>query len=456
MSTPEVRPGREPAVYVGTAPDDIPARPVPDRVVWFNCAAGVAGDMVMASLVDAGADPDAVADAIAALGVDGYALGFESVQRCGIRSTWANVVIDHFDELHAAWHHGRDHQHPHEHPHEHDHDHEHEHEHGHGHPHRPAREVLELIARADLAPRIKARAASVYRTLAEAEGLVHGIDPDEVELHEVGALDSIIDVVGVCAALESLGIDRVECSPIALGHGTVTSAHGQIPNPPPAVVYLLASADAPVIGLDTDMETATPTGVAAMVALSSRFGAIAPMSIEATGFGAGTADVAGRPNVVQAIIGTATTSGSAGGPGRPAHQLEANVDDATGEVLSHTVAALIEAGAHDAWVTPIVMKKGRPAHTVHALCDDASMQAVAAALLRETGSLGLRATSVERWPQARSEFVVEVGEMPVRVKISGDRIKVENDDAVLIAVALDLPLREVIARAESAARQLER
>ena len=261
-------------------------------------------------------------------------------------------------------------------------------------------------------------------------------------------------MVGVCAALESLGIDRVECSPIALGHGTVMSAHGQLPNPPPAVVHLLATADAPVVGIDSAMETATPTGVALMVALASRFGSIAPMSITATGFGAGTADVPGRPNVVQAIIGTATATSSTAGRGRRALQLEANVDDATGEVLSHAIAALIGAGAHDAWVTPIVMKKGRPANTVHALCDDASMQAVAAVLLRETGSLGLRATAVERWPQARTEAVVEVGDMPIRVKVTGDRIKVESDDAVLVAVALDLPLREVIALAESAARRL--
>jgi len=418
------------------------------RVVWFNCCAGVAGDMAMASLIDAGADPDVVADAIAALGVDGYALSFERVQRCGLQATWANVVID--DHRHGHGH--ADGGHP---------------DGGHadgghadgghpdgGHPHRPAREVLALIEAAGLAPRIRERALTVYRTLAEVEGLVHGIDPDEVELHEVGALDSIIDVVGVCAALESLGVDRIECSPIAIGHGSTSTAHGEMPNPPPAVVHLLARVDAAVVGLDTTMEVATPTGVSLMVALADRIGPMSPMLVTATGFGAGTADVAGRPNVVQAILGISNGHTTTPDPGRPAHQLEANVDDATGEVLSHSISALIAAGAHDAWVTPIVMKKGRPAHTVHALCDDAVVQNVAACLLRETGSMGLRAATVQRWPQARTETVVDVLGHPIRVKISDERIKVENDDAVLAAAMLDLPLREILARAEDEARRL--
>ena len=250
------------------------------RTVWFNCCAGVAGDMLLASLVDAGADVDAIADGLAGLGVDGYAVAFERVQRCGVGATWANVAV-HDEPTHDDGRTMRT------------------------HAHRPARDVLELIGSADLPDRVRERALAVYRALAEVEGEIHGIDADDVELHEVGALDSIIDVVGVCVALEVLGVDSIVCSPIAVGHGTVRTAHGELPNPVPAVTALLARAGAPVVGIDTTMETATPTGVALMTVLADRFGAFPPITVTATGFGAGTADPPGRPNVVQAVIGDA-------------------------------------------------------------------------------------------------------------------------------------------------------
>jgi pyridinium-3,5-bisthiocarboxylic acid mononucleotide nickel chelatase len=417
------------------------------HTAWFNCCAGVAGDMLLGALVDAGADPLEVSAAIAGLGVDGYALTFEQVQRCGVRATWANVVtLDHD-------HHDHDHHDHHDHDH-HDHD-DDDHDHGgHTHPHRPAAEVLDLIARADLAPRVRERALATYRAIAEVEGHIHGIDPADVELHEVGALDSIIDVVGVCAALESLGIDHLVCSPIAVGHGTVDTAHGRLPNPVPAVADLLARAAAPSTGLDTTMELATPTGVALMTVLSTSFGPMPAITVAANGFGAGTADPPGRPNVVQVIVGTAATAGigvARSGSGREARLVEANVDDVTGEVLAHTITALLAAGAHDAWATPIVMKKGRPAHTVHALCDDSTFAAVTAALVAETGTLGLRATTVERWPQQRNERLIDLDGFAVRVKVAGGRVKVEHDDAAAAAAALGLPLREVLHRVETRA-----
>ena len=198
-------------------------------VAWFNCQAGVAGDMTMAALVDAGADPDEVASIIGGLGVDGYALLFERVQRCGVRATWANVVVDHDHGLHD----GRA---------------------GTTALHRPVSAILAMLDAADLPARVRGRARGVFLRLAEVEGAIHGVDPTEVELHEVGALDSIVDVVGVCAALESLDVDEVWCSPIAVGHGEVHSAHGVIPNPAPATVALLADAGAPSRGIDTTME----------------------------------------------------------------------------------------------------------------------------------------------------------------------------------------------------------
>ncbi len=396
------------------------------RTVWFNCCAGVAGDMMLASLIDAGADRLAVMDAWGALGIDGFAATWERVQRCGVSSLWTNLAIDE--------HHRRG-----DHPHD---DQELQH-----HDHRRAADVIALIQSSDLPARVRDGAVNVYRTLAEVEGAIHGVDADDVELHEVGALDSILDVVGVCAALDSLGITRVTYSPIAVGHGTVMTAHGRLPNPVPAVTRLLARANASTTGLDTTMELSTPTGVALLTVLGDSCGPLPSLVISSTGFGAGTADPQGRPNVVQAIIGE-TASATANVGGRPAHVVEANVDDVTGEVLAHTIAALILAGAHDAWATPIVMKKGRPAHTVHALCDDASLVTIRDVLISETGTLGVRATQVTRWPQQRHERTVEIDGHTIRVKISGHRVKAEHDDALAAATALGRPLRDLLAQAE--------
>ncbi len=314
------------------------------------------------------------------------------------------------------------------------------------------REILALLDAAPLDVRIRQRARAVFVALAEVEGQIHGADPLDVELHEVGALDAIIDVVGVCAALESLGIDEVRCSPIAVGTGTVRAAHGTMPNPAPATVALLAAANAPTVGLDTTLEVSTPTGAALMTTLAAGFGALPAMTAEAVGYGAGTADVDGRANVVQAIVGTLT-----GHPpsGSEVVLVEANVDDATGEVLAATISSLLDAGAHDAWVTPIIMKKGRPAHVVSALCDPAAADAIRAIVVRESGTLGVRATSVRRWPQRRSEAVVEVDGMPIRVKLGAHRVKVEFDDAQAVAAATGAPVRIVIERAVAAATAIE-
>ena len=394
------------------------------RTVWFNCCAGVAGDMLLAALIDAGADRLAVMEAWGALGVDGFAATWEPVQRCGLASLWTNIAVDTGDQ--------------------HDHDHD-----GAHHPHRPARDVFALIEDADLDERVAANALAVYRRLAEVEGAIHGTHPGDVELHEVGALDSILDVVGVCAALESIGAERITYSPIAVGHGTVDTAHGRLPNPVPAVSRLLAEVGASTTGVDTTMELSTPTGVALLTVLGDGCGPMPSMTVAATGFGAGTADPPGRPNVVQAIVGDivddqADTDTS----GRPCHLVEANVDDVTGEVLAHTITALLDAGAHDAWATPIIMKKGRPAHTVSALADDAAFGHVRRVMIDETGTLGVRASVIRRWPQARTERVVEVDGHEVRVKVGERRIKPEHDDAMAAARALGRPLRDVLAQAE--------
>ena len=443
----------------------------PSRTAWFNCQAGVAGDMTLAALVDAGADADAVAQILAGLGVDGYALTFERVQRCGVGATWANVVVT--SEPHDHDHHDHD-----------DHDHHDHHRHddheagpnephpgsvsairatsalmadteaGGGHvPHRPVREIYALLDAADLPDRVRDRARAVFQRLAAVEGAIHGIDPAEVELHEVGAVDSIIDVVGVCAALETLDIGAIRCSPIALGTGTVRSAHGLIPNPAPATVALLRDARAPTVGLATTLEVTTPTGAALMATLASGFGAPPPMVIDAVGYGAGTADTPGRANVVQVVVGEAVDALES--TGTPVILLEANLDDVTGEVLAAAVSTLLAAGAHDAWITPIVMKKGRPAHTVSVLCDPTDSSRLRGLLVEHTGTLGVRASTIDRWPQRRTAATVDVDGHPIAVKVTDHRIKVEFDDAAHAATALGRPVAEIISRAEQAARALD-
>jgi uncharacterized protein (DUF111 family) len=175
------------------------------------------------------------------------------------------------------------------------------------------------------------------------------------------------------------------------------------------------------------------------------------LAVQSVGYGAGSADIPGRPNVVQVVVGEPPATPATPEPGQPVQLYETNVDDATGEVLAHAIAALLAAGAHDAWATPIVMKKGRPAHTVHALCDPSRAAEVGAVLVRETGSLGLRGTVLQRWPQLRQEATVQVDGHTIRVKLAAGRVKVEHDDAAAAAAALGLPLRDVLARATQAA-----
>jgi len=282
-----------------------------------------------------------------------------------------------------------------------------------------------------------------------AEGRLHRRPPEQVHFHEVGALDAIVDIVGTAAALEVLDVDEVFSSAVATGTGMVRAAHGMLPNPAPATVELLRGC--PSYGIDVTVELTTPTG-AALVSTLATFGPLPPMVIGSMGFGAGTADSDGRPNVVQVVVGEPTAAVGAA-PGQALLVLETNVDDATGEVLAHAVAALLEAGALDAWIAPIIMKKGRPAYTVHALVDPVLVGEVGAVLRAETGALGVRATAVERWPAQRIEAEVAVDGLPVRVKVSPGRLKVEHDDAAKVAERTGRPLREVLSLAEEAARR---
>lgn len=386
--------------------------PVPVTVAWFHCFSGIAGDMAMGALVDAGADLDEVRNLCERLPVGGWALEAESVLRTGIGGTKIHVLAEPSTVVRTAAH------------------------------------ITGLVTEARLPERVRQRALATFTLLAEVEGHLHRRPPEQVHFHEVGGIDAIIDVVGTCAALEVLGIDEVCASPVANGVGMVRNAHGLMPNPVPAVVELLRGA--PTYSLDIAMELTTPTGAALLAAVGGRWGPMPAMRIERSGFGAGTAELGDRPNLTQVVIGERTTTLD---EGQPVTLLEVNVDDATGEQLAHAVAELLEAGAHDAWLTPILMKKGRPAHTVSVLVDPTLAAQAAAVLTRETGSFGIRGRTVSRWPQSRSIEQVDVDGYPVRVKVGAGRAKVEHDDAVRVARRTGRSRREVVAAAEDAWRR---
>jgi uncharacterized protein (TIGR00299 family) protein len=379
-------------------------------VAWFNCFAGIAGDMALGSLLDAGADVEEVVALVRRLPIGAWSLETEAVLRAGLSATRA-VVRGSDDIVVRTYSH-----------------------------------IVGLIEEARLPERVRRRSLAAFRALAEAEGRLHGRPAAQVHFHEVGSQDAIVDIVGTCSAMEVLGVEEVSASPVTTGTGLVRTSHGVMPNPSPAVVEILRGA--PLRGRDLNVELTTPTGACLLAATVSAYGPLPPMTVAATGYGAGARELDELPNCTQVVVGTG--SAEAAGGGHQAALVELNVDDATGEVLAHAVAAALEAGALDAWVTPVLMKKGRPGHVVSALCDPALAGALAGLLRSETGSLGARSQLVQRWPASRRPGQVEVAGLPVRVKVSPGRVKAEQADAARVARRTGLPLREVIRQAEGA------
>ena len=387
------------------------------RVAWFHCFAGIAGDMALGALVDAGASLDEIGSLVRRLPVGGWALRAEPVMRAGLAATHVRVVVE--DETTVV---------------------------------RTYSHITGLIEEARLPHRVRDRALATFAALAEAEAQVHRRPIAQVHFHEVGGIDAIVDIVGTCAALEILGVDEVASSPVAQGIGMIRGDHGPMPNPAPAVIAVLARAHVPTYGRDLPVELTTPTGAALLAAMSTSYGPIPPMTPGAVGYGAGTRDMDGLPNLVQVVIGERRAQSR---PTQPMAVIEANVDDVTGEVLAHAISRLIESGAADAWVTPIVMKKGRPAYTVSVLCDDSLMEQLSRVLAEETGTLGVRGHRVDRWAAARTIHEVDIEGYPVRVKVGPGRTKAEFDDASKVAQRTGVPLREVLSRAEAAWRRAQ-
>lgn len=384
-------------------------------VAWFHPFSGIAGDMALGACIDAGADVAEVEDLLGRLPVDGWDLEVDTVLRGGIVATHAVVHVRETGVVRTAEH------------------------------------ITGLISEARLPERVRSRALAVFHRLAEVEGHLHRRPTSQVHFHEVGGIDAIVDVVGTCAALESLAVDVVHAGPVATGVGMTRSAHGLIPVPAPAVVELLRGA--PVADVDIPHELTTPTGAALLAALAERWGPMPAMTVTGSGYGAGTRELDARVNAVQLVVGTLVERPSLDGDGQTLVELAVNVDDATGETLAHAVAELLHAGAADAWITPVVMKKGRPGHVVTALTDQADAGRVADVLTAETGSFGVRARTVERWPASRRFDEVDVDGHAIRIKVSPGRTKVEHDDAADVARRTGRPLREVVSLAEAAARR---
>jgi len=386
-------------------------------VAWWHCFAGIAGDMALGSLIDAGADLSLVERELVALPVGGWTLEATPVLRSGLACTQVKVRARTTQVVRTYSH------------------------------------IVGLITEARLPDRARQRALATFARLADAEGKLHRRPTAQVHFHEVGSTDAVIDIVGTCVALELLGVDEVRSSPVAQGTGMVHTSHGTLPVPAPAVVELLRGA--PTYGTSIAAELCTPTGAALLSALAAGWGPMPAMEISASGYGAGSRELDGLPNAVQVVIGSAVNrSSSDPGHGQPVVILEANVDDVTGEILGTTVAALMAAGAFDAWVTPVTGKKGRPAHVVSVLADPADVSHLRQVLADETGTLGIRAQSWQRWPAEREFAEVEVGGYPVRVKKGPRRIKAEHDDATRVARLLRIPVREVARRAEEQAHRL--
>ncbi|MDT5035716.1 MAG: pyridinium-3,5-bisthiocarboxylic acid mononucleotide nickel chelatase [Micromonosporaceae bacterium] len=384
-----------------------------ERHAWIDASAGIAGDMLLGALVDAGADIGAVRRAVDAVIPGAVAIVSAPLTRAGLRACKVDIDAMIADPPHRTW-----------------------------------RGIRELLERSPL----RERAQAVFARLADAEAHVHGVPADEVHFHEVGALDSIADVVGVCAALEDLRVVTLSASAVALGSGRVGTGHGELPVPVPAVLQLARHWRVHSGGQG---ELTTPTGMALIRTLCSTCEDLPRMLVETVGVGAGTRDSPVRPNVVRVVIGSVDDPGPDPGD-EPAVLLEANVDDLDPRLWPGILAGLLESGAADAWLVPIMMKKGRPAHTLSVLCHPSRVTALRAQIFRDTSTLGVRDGALRKVVLSRAFVDIELGGATVAIKVAhrdGVIIQVmsEFDDVADLARRHRRPERLVLQEAAEAA-----
>lgn len=392
--------------------------------LYLECSTGAAGDMILAALLDCGLSVDELKKQLALLPLEGYTLESKHVNKGNLQARQIKICVKEKQPL------------------------------------RNLPEITALVSKANLPFPVKEKSIAAFQALARAEARVHGVSPDKVHFHEVGAVDSIIDIVGCIVALEMLGIEKILCSPLPLGKGWTKAAHGWIPLPAPATMEIIKEHRIPCYGLSLEAETVTPTGAALLGTLSAGFEPLPSMVIENIGYGAGTKDFA-RPNVVRAFQGLFCTGASPAdsknfsAPGEllsePIGILEANIDDLNPEIYNYVLEKLFSAGALDVYFTPIQMKKNRPAIKITVLANRQNTDQLGQILLQETTTLGYRRQYAEKIMLPREASTIETPWGPVKVVLGGwpphyHNIAPEHDDCLRIAREQGLPLKKIYQR----------
>jgi len=427
------------------------------KTLYLDIFSGISGDMFVGALLDLGVDAHQFEHELEKLHLDGYHLHISRQQKSGIAGTKFDVHLEddhHHEHSHAGHSHDHGH-HGHSHPHEHGHSHGHEHHHD---EERTFTEIRRLISETKLSEWTKKKSIAVFQRIANAEGAIHGRPPEQVHFHEVGAVDSIIDIVGACIALEMLGKPRVLAAPVVEGTGWINCAHGRFPIPAPATLAILGARGAAVTQSDEPHELVTPTGAALLAEFAETFAPMRGLVAEKIGFGLGTRDNKTRPNVLRAVLGKETSNAeSRDWETDTIAVLETNLDDISSEILGDFVERALAAGALDVFHTPIQMKKNRPGVLLTILCVEGDADKFSEMLLRETSAFGVRRHVAER-RKLRREFTqvrTPFGEVTVKMgKLDGKIVQSapEFESCKKVADQARVPLKEVYEAALKAMR----
>lgn len=385
------------------------------RILYLDCSMGAAGDMLMAALYELLDDKQTFLDTMRGLGLPGIEISAEPAVKCGITGTHMKVLVHGSEEQDAL------HDHLHEHAHEHSHDHEHHH-------HTDLHEIEHLLSHLDLPQTVQDDALAVYRRIAEAESKVHGTTVDQIHFHEVGTLDALADVVGVCLLMHLLAPEKVYASSVHVGCGQIKCAHGILPVPAPATALLLAGV--PIYGGAIQGELCTPTGAALLTHFVTKFGELPAMRLLKSGYGMGTKDFPAA-NCVRAMLGEQDA------PTEEILELSCNLDDCTGEAIGFAMERLLDAGALDVYWTSVGMKKNRPGILLTCMCRPLDREKMVELLFRHTTTLGVRESAFRRYTLSRESKTIQTPDGDIRVKVSTGygvvREKPEFDDLAKIA-----------------------